>query len=208
MFRRLGTILLVFLTASGILAVSVFRSASVRYAFSQSPSPSPGVIKAEDVEVDYELPYPGRILPDHPLWPLKALRDRLWLMVVTNPTKKAEIKLLFADKRVTAARILFERDKSELGLSTLTKAEKYLEEAFDQGKLAQAKKAEMGTFFENLAMSALKHRQVIEDIIILSPEDAKPTVIKTRDYPERIFDETRGVLGEMGKEAPQNPFED
>lgn len=207
MLRRLGTILLVFLTASGILAVSVFRSASVRYAFSQSPSPSPGVTRAEDVEVDYELPYPGRILPDNPFWPVKALRDKLWLMVVANPTKKAELKLLFADKRVTAARILFERDKSELGLSTLTKAEKYLEEAFDQGKLAQTKEAEMGAFFEKLAMSTLKHRQVIEDIVILSPEDAKPTVIKTKDYPKRIFDETRGVLGEMGKEAPQNPFE-
>ena len=40
--------------------------------------------------VNYQLPYPGRILPDHPLYFLKMIRDRIWLFFTTNSLKKAE----------------------------------------------------------------------------------------------------------------------
>ncbi len=77
--------------------------------------------------VDYYLPYPG-ILPDHPLYWLKMVRDRVGLMLTTGNTAKAEKLLLYADKRLGAAWALIEGNKVPLGVSTLTKAEKYLEQ--------------------------------------------------------------------------------
>src|SRR3989344_3654978 len=78
--------------------------------------------------VDYYLPYPG-ILPDHPLYWLKMVRDRVGLVLTTAETAKAEKLLLYADKRLGAAWALIDGNKVPLGVSTLTKAEKYLEQA-------------------------------------------------------------------------------
>jgi len=96
--------------------------------------------------VDYYLPYPG-ILPDHPLYWLKMVRDRAGLLVTTGKTAKAEKLLLYADKRLGAAWALIDGNKVPLGVSTLTKGEKYLEQAVqlrdsfaDKNKLDKAVK--------------------------------------------------------------------
>ncbi|OGM30748.1 hypothetical protein A2630_04060 [Candidatus Woesebacteria bacterium RIFCSPHIGHO2_01_FULL_44_10] len=208
MLKKGATFLAVFLVASAILVVSVLRSASVRYAFSQSPSPTPTANDPAEIEIDYQLPFPGRILPDSPFWPIKAARDRIWIGVTPNPLKKAQLYLLFADKRVSSALTMFERDKSELGVSTLTKAEKYLEQANFQAKEARERGGNTTEFYANLANSSLKHRQIMEDILVVGPEDAKPIVIATTEYARQVFEEARIALGEMGREVPHNPFEE
>lgn len=78
--------------------------------------------------VDYYLPYPG-ILPDHPMYWLKMIRDKVQLLLTTNAVGKVEKQLLYADKRLGAGWALIEGNKVQLGVTTLTKAEKYLEQA-------------------------------------------------------------------------------
>lgn len=211
MFRRLFVILATLAFAFGILFTSVFRAASVQYVFSQTSNPSPqegqGVVLGKSVEIDYHFSYPGRILPDHPLWFLKALRDRVWLLITTNPSRKAELKLLFADKRVVSAKILFERGKPELGVSTLTKAEKYLEEAYILEKENREKGIDTSEFLTTLAKASLKHRQTIDEVLKLAPEEAKPIVIKTQDYSKETYNKTRDALYEKGLPAPENPYD-
>ena len=111
-------------------------------------------------EVTYYLPYPG-ILPDHFLYPVKMVRDRVWLFLTSGSLRKAEVMLLFADKRLGAARALIEGGKTSLGITTLTKAEKYLEQG--AGKLGEAKRA--GQEFEptkdKFTRALLKHEEVI-----------------------------------------------
>jgi hypothetical protein len=96
-------------------------------------------VKAEN-KVAYQLPYPG-ILPDHPLYFLKALRDRLHLFFNRSLQKKAEIYLLYSDKRAASAQILLEKGKEKMALDTLAKGEKYffeipflIEQAKKQGQ--------------------------------------------------------------------------
>ena len=72
-------------------------------------------------EIDeYPLPYPG-ILPDNPLHFLKALRDRIILMLMSDPVKEAEFNLLTSDKRIYAAQLLADKGKGQLSISTLSK---------------------------------------------------------------------------------------
>jgi len=211
MFQRLVLILATLTFALGILFTSVLRSASVHYVFSQVPDagfPKEQVlVLGENIEIDYYFPYPGKILPDHPLWFLKALRDRLWLLITTNPSRKAELKLLFADKRIVSAKLLFERDKSELGVSTLTKAEKYLEEAFILEKENRKRGLDTSEFLSKMARASLKHRQTIDEILKLAPEEARPIIIKTQDYPKEIYNRTREALYERGLPVPENPYD-
>lgn len=208
MFRRLLVTSFVLVFAFGILLTSVLRTASVKYEFSESPSDVKAeVLGEETVNIDYYLPFPGRVLPDHPLWPLKALRDRVWLWITTSPTRRAELKLLFADKRLGSAKILFEKDKTEIGFSTLTKAEKYLEEAVNQEKENRKKGIDTSEFLEKLAKAALKHAQVMGEILLVAPEDAKPKIIQTEDYAKRAYEEARNGLLDKGLKPPESPFD-
>lgn len=189
-----------------ILAISIFSTSQVVYVFSQSATPAP--ILGQKVDIDYQLPYAGKIEPDHILWPLKAFRDRVWLLVNLGAVKESEILMLLANKRIMFAKNLMAKEKSELSVSTLTKAEKYLEEAMAQEKEAREKKMDTSQVSLALAMSALKHRQILEEILATAPEDAKPVIVKTIDINKRLFNEVKMALNSQGLQAPENPFKD
>src|SRR5688572_7269837 len=61
-------------------------------------------------EINYYLPYPG-ILPDHPLYFLKMMRDRVVEWSLFRPERKAEYFMFLADKRIGAGRVLIEGGK-------------------------------------------------------------------------------------------------
>ena len=82
--------------------------------FAQTPvSPTP---------VDYTLPYPG-VLPDHPLYPLKRVRDNLLYFFARSSVNKIEISLLFADKKIGMAKNLLEKNKDKLALETVIESQ-------------------------------------------------------------------------------------
>jgi hypothetical protein len=194
------------LVALTILFVSILRSASVKYSFSQPPGIS--VISYENtIDIDYELASPGNVLPGNPLWSLKVARDMVWLAISTSPSRKAELSLLFADKRLSSAKILFERKEYESGYMTLIKGEGYLEAAFYQAQRGEEKGEDMSAGLTRIAVSALKHRQVIDDILQIAPEDAKPEIIKTQDISKKVYKLSRDELNEIGKPLPKSPFE-
>jgi hypothetical protein len=207
MYRRILIVASTLFFAFAILFTSIFRTASVKYVFSQETEIQEVGQESESVEIDYVLPYPGRIAPDSPLWPIKAFRDRLWLMLTSNPERKAELKLLFADKRLAMSKALFERDKSEIAFSTLTKAEKYLEEACAIEEESRQKGVDTSEFLITLSKASLKHRQIINEILMIAPEDARPGIGRVQDYPKEAYNKTRNALQGKGLPIIENPFE-
>ncbi|MEK7182535.1 MAG: DUF5667 domain-containing protein [Patescibacteria group bacterium] len=205
MIQRIAFVIFLLIFAVGILGISILRTTSPRYAFSQQP---PQEAQAPPVKepVDYYLAYPG-ILPDHFLWSFKAARDRVWLFLTTDPGKRAELLLLFADKRVGASRAFLEGGKPELAVSAATKAEKYLEQSVAQTIKARENNVEVGQFLERLALATLKHREVLEELYKKAPEDARPVIAQTIDYPKRLFDQVKMLLIEENRPVPQSPFE-
>ena len=207
MYRRILLVVSTLVFAFAILFTSVLRTASVKYVFSQETEIQEEGQENESIEIDYVLPYPGRITPDSPLWPIKAFRDKLWLMLTSNPDRKAELKLLFADKRLAMSKTLFERDKSEIAFSTLTKAEKYLEEACVIEQESRQKGTDTSVFLTTLSKASLKHRQMIDEMLIIAPEDARPGIRRVQDYSKETYKNTRNALREKGIPIVKNPFE-
>lgn len=211
MLKRSASILTAFFFALLILSVSIFKSARVSYTFNGEISIPPGTPvvlgEGEEIKIDYELPYPGRILPDNSFWFVKAARDRLWLTLTTDETRRAELFLLFANKRLGSARTLFENGKPELGFSTLSKGEKYLESAAKALK-ENTQKGEKTTEFANeLVNASLKHKEVIDGIMEIAPEDAKPKVSESSNYAEEAYKTARDVLRSQGEDAAESPFD-
>lgn len=87
----------------------------------------------------YELPYPG-LLPDHPLYFLKMLRDKVIGFFISDSIKKAEFDILQADKRLNASVYLLYKkslQKDELAISTISKGQNYFDDALVKIKLAK-----------------------------------------------------------------------
>ncbi len=197
-----------FVLAFVILSVSFLRSASVSPVYGYStPVPVAKTTGTPMPAIDYVLPYPGGILPDNWLWYLKATRDKLQYMVTSDPLKKADLDLLYSDKRLGASLTLFENKKPDLAASTLIKGEKYLEEAVKDEAMARKAGINTNNFIIRLANASLKHRQVIEESIIpLAPEDIKPGIVKAEDYSKNTYKSCRDVLNSKGMATPKDPF--
>ncbi len=117
--------------------------------------------EAVTVKVEYYLPYPG-ILPDSPLYKIKAIRDRVQLVLTFDEVQKAERELLYADKRVGAAWALADGGKADLAVSTATKAEKYLESAVNRVKKLSSSGRDVKSIMMTLEKAVAKHREILE----------------------------------------------
>lgn len=189
----------------GVLFTSILRSSAVRYSF--YPASGGEMLKETEEDIIYELPSPGRVLPDSPFWILKVARDRAWLILTPNKLGKGELNLFFADKRLVFARILFEKGKYELGTAILLKAEKYLKEASLIEEDCRSKGYDTREFDKRLTISSLKHREVINKILVLAPENARPEIIKMENITREVFVNGRNALQEKGEVAPKSPSE-
>jgi len=136
---------------------------------------------SEPAKVEYFLPYPG-ILPDHPLYKLKMLRDRIWGFFIRDPLKKSQWYLLMADKRIWASQMLVDKGKFALAVSTASKAEKYLLQAVD--KAYQAREMGKGDkmFFQKMFQASLKHEEVLAEILKKTPDEFQLAIEESINY--------------------------
>jgi len=161
------------------------------------PTPQPTSAPSPTPTVDYYLPYPG-ILPDNMLYPLKMARDRVWLFLTIDPLKKGEKLLLFSDKRLGAGKTLIEGGKVELGISTITKGEKYLEEAIAQAERARKKGKETTALYEKLEKATLKHQEILTEVLPKVPPASQEDLKRVLDYALNGHKAVVKALGEMG----------
>mgnify|MGYP001569583544 CR=1 FL=1 len=211
MMKRIAVVLSTIAFAFIVLSISVLRSSAIRPSidvYSATPKPiTKDNAQDEKVEILYVMPFPGRILPDSPFWSIKALRDKLWMQVTANPMKKAELTLLFADKRLMMAHELFKINKPQLAYSTLTKGEKYLEEGSVIEKEERQRGVDTKSFLYTLTTASLKHREIIENMLNIIPDDIKPEVIKAEDYSKSVYIQCREALSSQSISGPESPFD-
>ena len=116
--------------------------------------------------VNYELPYPG-MLPDNPLYVLKAIRDGIVKFLINDPLKKAQFSLLVAEKRMFAGKLLIEKGEDELAITTISKSNNYLEEALSaigDVKKQNPKSPDVKLFLQQFKSATLKHHEIAEDM--------------------------------------------
>ncbi len=112
-------------------------------------------------------------LPDHPLYPLRMIQDRVRLLL-SRPPQSTELQLSYADRRIDAAKILISRKRYTLALTTLTKAAKYSITAADSAE--QVNLHQSTTFHASVGK---KLRDQSDEMVRLKPffSDAQRSVI-------------------------------
>ena len=141
------------------LPLAFFLAAPV---FAQNTkTPTPTTVKG----VEYTLPYPG-VLPDHPVYWLKAIRDRVLDFLIVDPLRKAEFYLLQADKRLGMGVSLVEKGNSKLAEETISKGEKYLWQAVTNLVAVKAGGKEVPKYIiDRLIGSVAKHEEVLTELM-------------------------------------------
>ncbi|HUQ84756.1 MAG TPA: DUF5667 domain-containing protein [Candidatus Limnocylindrales bacterium] len=158
-------------------------------------------VSAQEGEPDstkstYTLSYPG-LLPDHPLYFLKAGRDRMMSIFISKPLEKAEFNLLQADKRVEASFMLSEKKENKLDLSqsTFSKAENYFEAAINQTMAAKTQGINTSEVSKKLKDANKKHQQILKDITNkLKGKDKNKFAVehgRLRDFEKRVKEVNR-----------------
>ncbi len=137
-----------------LFLLSIFMLSGQK-ALAQQISTSPAVLN-----VQYDLPYTG-ILPDNPLYFLKAVRDNVLNLFITDPLQKANYDLLMADKRLGAASALLDKGEIDLAITTLSKSGNYFYLAIQQAAAAKKQGENTDALLSTLLTASLKHQQVI-----------------------------------------------
>jgi hypothetical protein len=207
--------LLALLFGVSVVGVSIWRSRPpiVTLAAENESSVEEVVGETEPVEVlkedDYSLPYPG-ILPDHPLYFLKMIRDRVRLWLTRDTLARAELMLHYADKRIAASLSLAEKGKAGLAASTATKAEMYFEQALDEAERAADSGKDTSEFYGKALLSSEKHRKVLVGVLSRVPDEAKSVVesaLETNRLGQQRIAEVIGVPEPVSDEGNEDAVE-
>lgn len=152
-----------------------------------TPSPTPMIAK-----VEYYLPYPG-LLPDSPFYKVKMVRDWLRGFLTFNERDKAELELMYADKRIHAASVLLDGGKSGLAIATATKAEKYLEssvsKALDDLEAGEDSKSLLLTQTKAVA----KHLEILDNMLQRVTADERTVLEKSRASTQVLAEKLFGI---------------
>jgi len=214
MSRRFTLIVFSLIFATGILMVSIVRTArpqalAVEVVEEEVVDDTRDeVVEAEEMdemeeEVDYYLAYPG-ILPDHPLYFLKMVRDRVRLWLTRDSVKRVELKLLYADKRVGAAKALVDGNKVDLAITTAMKAENYMFEAVDELSKLREQGEELPQVWERVEKATRKHIEILEGVVEKVPDQAKAGLERAMEVSERGYERAREVLNREVEEEGES----
>lgn len=154
---------------------------------------SDSLVKTPQEKVVYNLPYPG-LLPDSPLYITKIIRDRITDFLTRDNLKKAELYLLYSDKRAAMSLSLVRKGKNQLAIDTFAKGEKYFLKI--PGLLTSAKKQGSqapSNFIETLKLSNAKHKELIEELIKILPQGLNQLLILLTDLNQQVKNEIESL---------------
>lgn len=169
-----------------LLLASLFLFAIVNSNFTYAQELTQAPIQATPTPTPtpkYTLAYPG-ILPDHPLYKLKVLRDRISVSLMSDPQKKIDFYLLQADKGLLATAMLVDKNtKIELIEDTALKAEHNMTMVSNTIRTLSNKPD--NKLFDELKAASFKHQEIIKSIIAKLPKNKQKTFDNVLEFSKR-----------------------
>ena len=107
----------------------------------------------------------AEILPDHLLYPAIMLVDRMALASAHTPAERIRIQINYAHRRLNSARTLAASHKPEMAVSTLTKSQKYLNQAAQEA-LAQGSARDRALVIRAIANQEQQISKIADDQLI------------------------------------------
>lgn len=144
-------------------------------------------------KIDYALPYPG-ILPDHPLYFMKRVRDAILEVLIMEPIRKSEFYILQGDKRLEMGIMLVEQKKFALAETTVSKAEKYMEKAVLGLMTYKTSGGVIAPYvIEHVQKALAKHMEVLQELLVQAPEAQKSGITSSIELTTKVQQEAKAL---------------
>ncbi len=130
----------------------------------------PTVTPTPATVIEYNLPFAG-LLPDHPLFFFKNLRDKVLLAATRDPFKKNQQLLIIADKYLVMGQQLWEKQNYRLSMTTFTQGEEYLlKSVMILSDLKKTSNLPPGQV-DKLELAAKKHKEIMSKLLTATKDD-------------------------------------
>lgn len=178
--------LIVSLPTPSYAATSSPKAAGSKLTASVTSEPVEKAGAVMEKKQEYLLPFPG-ILPDHPLYFLKQVRDGIMDRLIVDPLRKAEFHVLQADKRLNMGKVLVEQKKEKLAEEVISKGEKYLERAIS-GLMAYKSlgRPVPASLIDKITRSLEKHVEVLTDLTAKNSGTAQSGLTGSLDFVKKL----------------------
>lgn len=192
MFNKIATTLGGVLFAFFILAISFLNShlaATKSYAMATlkfSVAPAEGNVVGKN-KVNYILPV-VKILPDNLFYKFVMFGDQLKILSTSGYVKRGNLFISLSDKRISAGRIMINKGKVPLGITTLEKGEKYLERAINEIAKSQNKQE-----IEKVKLSGLKHEEVLNEVSLKVSQEGKTAISELLNFNKILLGRIEGL---------------
>lgn len=166
----------------GLLVTALFSASKIHAATPQSTTAAQLV---QDEKVIYTLPPAGQVIPGHPLFMIKQIRDGIEDLITRDPLQKAKLKLRNADRYIVYSQVLTEHNMPMRAVESIRTAISYQEDAlaeinilFAQQKDAdEDKKAESKQLRFVIVQSNIKQSEIIRDLLNKLPDGEQEALL-------------------------------
>lgn len=139
------------------------------------------IVKISAAEQSYQFLWPG-ILPDHPLYKMKVLRNKIISKIIYGPIKRIEFDLLMADKTLYASRLLFDKGKLNLAKEAALKGENYFSVLVSDYATVLAKKKTVPDDLKQKITQAYEAQQLLITYLMNNAKGEDKTIYANVDY--------------------------
>ncbi len=174
MVKQMLIVALIGLVTALAVPVSVFAltpsptSVITKEATEETRVPTAAIVQAQST---YALPYPG-ILPDHPLFFLKQVRDAIVERLISDPLRKAEFFAVQSDKAVNTAIFMMGKKNTPLVITALIQAGEYRLKALQQLQIATEAGKDTQPVVEKMRQAIVKHQETIAELQLQAGTEA------------------------------------
>ncbi len=166
----------------GLLVTALFSASQTHAATPQSTTAAQLV---QDEKVIYTLPPAGQVIPGHPLFMIKQIRDGIEDLITRDPLQKAKLKLRNADRYIVYSQVLTEHNMPMRAVESIRTAISYQEDALaeinilfaQQKDVDEDKKSESRQLRFVLVQSNIKQSEIIRDLLNKLPDGEQETLL-------------------------------
>lgn len=139
----------------------------------------------QDEKVIYTLPEAGQVIPTHPLFIIKQIRDSIADVLTRDPVQKIKLKLRQADLHIVYSQTLASQNKPSAAMQAV---EEVIRQDQDASKILldlkpqsisddeEVAKKEMKDIRFNLVQSNIKHAEVLRNLLTTLPRGEQESV--------------------------------
>ena len=160
-------------------------------AAEEAATPVPAAVE----QAPPEYLYPG-VLPDHPLYFLKALLYKIRELFVFGDVAKTKWFLKMADKRAAEAKELANKGKEKLAVKASEKAVAARDKAAEHLKVAKSAGKDVEELVEKLEAASIRQQAVLDHVLEKVPEQAQEAIRRAKERSVRGHERAIEVLRE------------